>query len=153
MASGPNVVYNDAKLAAWKKLVDLSSDSLAIALFTSASIAINDQVTPATYTALAADGHEVASGNGYTTGGVAVPSVTLAGGGSVGTIALGVGNVAWSVTGAGFTARVAVLYDTTSPTKVAIAYMLLDATPADVTALAGQSLTVSMGNVFNETGN
>lgn len=152
MASGANVIYNDAKANAWQALFNLASDTLAIALFTSASIAINDHATPATYTAFAADGHEVASGNGYTTGGATVPSVSLTGGGAADT-ALTIGNVAWSVTGAGFTARVAVLYDATSASKAAIAYMLLDATPADVTAVAGQTLTVSMGNVFNETGN
>jgi hypothetical protein len=150
-AAGPWVVYNDAKLNGWKGLFNLPSDSFKVALFTSASVAISATVTPATYSSFAADAHEVANGNGYTTGGVSAVSPTLTGGGATGTITFDTADVSWTASGAGFTARAAVIYDTT--TGYAIAYCLLDSTPADVTVASGNTLTIQIANVFQETGN
>lgn len=150
-AAGPWTVYNDAKLNSWKALFNLPSDSFKVALFTSASVAINDQVTPATYASFASDAHEVANGNGYTTGGVAVTGASLTGGGATGTITFSTGNATWTASGAGFTARAAVIYDTT--TGYAIAYCLLDSTPADVTVSAGNTLAIQISSIFTETGN
>lgn len=150
-AAGPWVVYNDAKLNSWKANFALQSDSFKVALFTSASVAIAATVTPATYASFASDGHEVSNGNGYTTGGAAAGSPTLTGGGATGTITFDTADVSWTGTGAGFTARAAVLYDTT--TGFAIAYCLLDSAPADVTVSAGNTLAIQIANVFTETGN
>ena len=153
-APGPWVVYNDLKLNMAKGLVALHSDALKVALFTAASIAISPTVSPATYTAFAADAHEVASGTGYPTGGVACGAQTLSGGGALGTIGLSIPNLSFpAASGIGYTARVAVLYDSTSAAKNAIAYCILDSTPADVVVTTPQVLTIQIGNVFNETGN
>ena len=154
MAAGTWVVYNDFKLNMAKGLVNLSTDAFKIALFTSASIAVAATVTPATYTSFATDAHEVANANGYVTGGVACGSPTLTGGGGIGTITFALPNLSFAAaSGGGYTARIAVLYDSTSASKVAIAYMLLDATPADLAVVAPQILTIQIGNVFTETGN
>ncbi len=149
-APGNWTIYNDYLLAEGQGQVNLTSDTLMLALFTSASSAINAAVPGATYTAFAANGHEVANGNGYATGGVAVPSVSWIGGGANPSVLSG-GTVSWIASGAGFTARAAVLYDASAGNKPAIAYFLLDSTPADVTISAGNPLVVNAGTVLTKT--
>lgn len=147
-APGPWTLYNTFKTALGNGGINFGSDTCKIALFTSASIAINSAVSPATYTAFATDGHEVGNGNGYTTAGVSV-AVTWTGGS---TLTLGAANASWNATGSGFTARAAVLYDDTNGSKQAIAYCLLDSTPADVTVAAGNTLTINdSANIFTLT--
>lgn len=151
MAGAGNwVVYNDYLLAEGVQEVKLNTDALKVALFTSASIAINKFVNGATYTAFAADGNEVANGNGYTTGGESVPTVTYTGGAGNPSVLAG-GAVAWTGSGSGFTARAAVLYDNTSTTKRAIAYCLLDSTPADYTVASGDVLTLNVNTGFTKS--
>jgi hypothetical protein len=148
-APGPWTLYNTFKTALGNGGINFGSDTIMMALFTSASIAINTAVSPATYTAFAADGHEVSStSTGYTTGGVAV-AVTWTG---ASTLTLGAANASWTASTAGITARAAVLYDNTNGSKQAIAYMLLDATPADVTVASGNTLTINdSANIFTLT--
>lgn len=121
-----------------------------LALFTAASIAINQGVYPATYTAFAADGHEVAAGGGYSTGGVSIGTMTLAALADIlsnGNGLMKLANGVWIPTGGGITYRAGVIYDFTDASKRAIAYSLGDSTPADVTALpvAGQEFVISVG--------
>ena len=80
-----------------------------------------------------ASGSELAAGNGYTTGGVAIatPVSSLVSG--VGTLTGG--NVSWTFT-ASKTFRAAILYSNTSINSVVnpmLAYILFDNTPADIT--------------------
>ncbi len=151
MAQAPSKwnVYNQPLNELGKALWDFTAGhTFKVALFTSASSAINVAVNPATYTAFAADGHEVAAGNGYSTGGVSVgvSSWTDASGVEQFTLA----NASWQPTGAGITFRAAVIYDSTDASKRALAYCLGDSTPADVTAaaIAGQPLVISLGLWF-----
>ena len=139
--------YNDCKLNVCKKLIDMSADTFYVALFTSASAAISTTVTPATYTAFAADGHEVTNANGYTTGGVSVGAGSLTGGGLTATITFDTSDAAFTATSSGITARAAVLYDYTAASKYAVAYCILDSTPADVVVSAGNTLTINIANV------
>jgi hypothetical protein len=84
--------------------------------------------------------NEVASGNGYTTGGV---SVTLS---QTGTTSVNVyfsSNPSWTASGGSITARYAVLYKTGSDV---LCYSLLDSAPADVVVAAGNTLTVKSDN-------
>jgi hypothetical protein len=84
--------------------------------------------------------NEVASGNGYTTGGV---SVTLA---QTGTTSVNVyfsSNPSWTASGGSITARWAVLYKTGSNV---VAYSLLDSAPADVVVASGNTLQIKSDN-------
>jgi hypothetical protein len=149
-APGPWILYSDFLFNEGKKLIDLSSDTFKIALFTSASSAINTAVVGAGYTAFAANGHEVSNANGYTTGGVAV-TATWVGGGATATSTFNTTDPSWTASGAGITARAAVVYSDTATGKLAIAYCLLDSTPADVVVAAGNTLTISVANIFVES--
>ncbi|SRR5260370_19750533 len=151
MAAGQWTIYNDFLLNEGKKLIDLANDVFKCALFTAASIAINKAVVGANYTAFAADAHEVGSGTGYTTGGAAV-TPSWVGGGAVSISTFSASNPVWTASGAGFTARAAVIYSSTSAGKLAVAYALLDATPADVVVTAGNSLTVQVNQIFTKVG-
>lgn len=108
----------------------LSGSSFKVALFTSAS---NISTTSTTYAGLT---NEVANANGYTTGGIAV---TLA---LVGTTSVAVSfssNPVWTASGGSITARFAVLYKVSGDV---LCFVLLDSTPADVVATAGNTLTL-----------
>ena len=54
--------------------------------------------------------------------------------------------VSWTASGGSIVARFAVLYEVSGDV---LAYCLLDSTPADVTTTAGNTLTISAGNVFS----
>lgn len=80
--------------------------------------------------------NELANANGYTTGGIAV-NLSL-----VGTTSVAVdfsSNPVWTAAGGSLTARWAVLYKISGNV---LAYVLLDATPADMVATSGNTLTV-----------
>lgn len=144
MAAGNWVIYNDFIAQSYKKVMNLNAaDTIKVALVTSSSNAINKALVGATYGALT---NEVANGNGYTTAGATAGSPVIAGGGATATITFDTANVSWTGSGAGFTARAAVIYDST--TGDLIAYCLLDSTPADVTFAAGVTGTLSIANVF-----
>ena len=101
-----------------------------------------NKVTDVTFSVIDAD--ELATANGYTAGGVtfATTWVTTA---SVlkfdGTV-----DLVWNAVGAGITARYLVIYNSSAAGAVndLIGYLLLDNTPADVTAVAGTSLTLQL---------
>lgn len=112
------------------------TDTFKLALFLSTS---NIGATSDLYSGLT---NEVASANGYTTGGV---SVTLSLSGTT-TVTLAFTQAQWTASGGSITARFGVLYEVSG--KV-VAYFLCDSTPADVTATSGNTFTVSAGNVFS----
>ena len=84
--------------------------------------------------------NEVANGNGYTTGGVAV---TLSQTGTTSVNVFFSPNPSWTASGGSITARFAVLYKTGSDV---LCYSLLDSAPADVVVAAGNTLTVKSDN-------
>ena len=109
----------------------IGSDTFKVALFQSTS---NLGAGSTTYAGVT---DEVANGNGYTTGGVAV-TLTLSG-----TTTVKVDfqtDPEWTGSGGGFSARWAALYEVGGNV---LAYCLLDSSPADVTVAAGQKLTVA----------
>jgi len=81
--------------------------------------------------------NEVASGNGYTTGGV---SVTLSQTGTTSVNVFFSSNPSWTASGGSITARWAVLYKTGSDV---LCYSLLDSAPADVVVASGNTLTIN----------
>lgn len=95
-----------------------------------------------------ASGSEIANGNGYTTGGVALTSVALTQ--TAGVVKFTAANPAWTATGAGFPAfrRIVVYYLGTLNGKVnpLVCHSLGDSTPADVpaTTTANSPLTISI---------
>ena len=111
----------------------LGTDVLKLALFTSTH-------TPAaTDTAYSSLTNEVAGANGYTTGGVSMGALTLAG-----TTTVTVddpADVVWTASGGSIVARFAVIYESGGNV---LCYCLLDSTPADVTATTGNTLTVAL---------
>lgn len=119
--------------------IDLNTDTIKVQLHTS-TFAPN----VATMGVLADVTNEVANGNGYTTGGVALTGITFNQTG--GTAAFKSGNdPAWTGSGAGFSARYALFYKSgTANAKVnpLIGYMLLDSAPADVSFGVGNTVTL-----------
>jgi len=97
------------------KVHNLGSDTLKIALFTSTTA---PTVADATYddttnhTLNSSGAAEVAAGNGYTQGGVAVGTVTSTQtSGTYKLVPSAAGNCTWTASGTGFSARYAVLYN------------------------------------------
>lgn len=103
-----DLIYPSFKKRLLDGTVDLDTHTFKIALLTSASNALTSTLTG--YAELTG---EVASGNGYTTGGNALASVTLALAGS--TVTFDAADPAW--TAASFAARFAVIYDATDAGK------------------------------------
>lgn len=130
MAAGTWTLTNSARTNLLNGTFDLDSDSFKVALVTSSSNIGAGSTTWAGVT------NEVANANGYTTGGIAV-SLVLSGTTSVTVVFAS--NPVWTASGSGITARWAVLYEVGGNV---LAYVLLDSTPADVTATAGNTLTI-----------
>lgn len=131
MAAGSWTFTNTTRTKILNGQFDLDSDTLKVALFTSAS---NIGATSTTYAGLTS---EVANANGYSTGGITVSPLVLAGTTSV-TVKFG-SNPTWTASGGSIVARFAVLYESGGDV---IAYCLLDSTPANVTVTSGNSLTI-----------
>lgn len=142
MASGPWVIYNEAKVSLGKKVFDLTADTFKVALLISTSNAGSASLVTAQYATLT---NELSTANGYTAGGATASSPTWVN--SSGTITWDTADVSWTATGT-LTARFAVIYDNTATNKDLIAYMLLDSTPADVSVTSGNTLTIQIANVF-----
>jgi len=112
---------------------DLDTDTFFMALFLSTS---NIGAASTTYAGLT---NEHANANGYTTGGVSMGVLTLAG-----TTTVTVddpADVVWTASGGSIVARFAVIYESGGNV---LCYCLLDSTPADVTATTGNTLTVAL---------
>ena len=116
---------------------DLDTDTFLIALFLSTS---NIGAGSTTYAGLTG---EHANANGYTTGGISLGPLVLSGTQTV-TVDDPLDAV-WTAAGGSITARFAVIYESAGDV---LCYCLLDNTPADVTATAGNTLTIA----FNASG-
>jgi hypothetical protein len=134
VAAGAWTLPNSARTDLLNGTFDLDTDTFKVALFLSTS---NIGAASTTYAGVT---NEHANANGYTTGGITVSPLILAGTTSV-TVDFTTDPV-WTASGGSITARFAVLYE--SGGRV-LAYCLLDATPADVTATTGNTLTITSG--------
>jgi len=138
MAAGSWKIYNSAKLYIGDGTMDLDTHAFKIALLRSG-------YTPAlTHTQYSQLTNQTPSGNGYTTTGVALTSVTYAQ--TNGLATFDSADPAWTASGGTIIARYAVLYNdtTTSPVDALVAYCLLDTAPADVTITDGNTLTLQI---------
>ena len=132
MAAGNWTFTDGARTRLLNGTFDIDTDSYKIALFLSTS---NIGAASTTFAGVT---NEHAAANGYTAGGIAV-ALTLAGTTTV-TVDVTTDPV-WTASGGSITARFAVLYEVAGDV---LCYCLLDSTPADVTAIDGDSLVVAM---------
>ncbi|QRY51723.1 hypothetical protein [Mycolicibacterium septicum] len=130
MAAGTWTLPDGARTKLLDGTFDLDSDSWKVALVTSSS---NIGASTTTWAGVT---NEVSNANGYTTGGIAV---TLSLIGSTSVSVRFATNPVWTASGSGITARWAVLYEVGGNV---LCYVLLDSTPADVTATSGNTLTI-----------
>lgn len=150
-AAGKWKIYEQAKLEMLKSVFDLSAGTYNVALFLSTSNAN----TLAVNKALADLTNEVATAFGYTAGGAAIGGATVTN--VTGTETFTANPVVWTAAGGSITARFAVLYKVGTFATIVnplIAVCLVDATPADVTATTGNTLTVTInaGGIFTLSG-
>lgn len=131
MAADPWSFTNGGRTSLLNGTFDIDSDSWKLALFLSTS---NIGAGSTTYAGVT---NEHANANGYTTGGIAV-TLTLAGTTTV-TVDIATDPV-WTASGGPITARFGVLYEVGGNV---LNYTLLNNTPADETASAGNPFTVA----------
>lgn len=134
MAAGALNLYEHLGESLADGSIDLDSDTLKVALFTS-----SHTPSASSHESFDALTNEVSAGNGYTAGGATLANVTLSRSG--GTAKLDANDVVWTADGGSIVARYAVIYSETAD-KV-IGYFVLDDTPADVTVTDGNTLTIS----------
>lgn len=130
-AAGAWTFTNSGRTSLLDGTFDIDSDTWKMALFQSTS---NLGAASTTYAGLT---NEVASANGYTTGG---SSITLSLSGTT-TVTVAGTNVTWTASGGSIVARFAVIYEVGGRV---LCYCLLDSTPANVTITDGNSLTVAI---------
>jgi hypothetical protein len=133
MAAGTWTFTDGARTRMLNGTFDFDTDTFKVALFLSTS---NIGAASTTYAGVT---NEHANANGYTTGGISLGALTLAG-----TTTVTVDDPAdmvWTAAGGSITARFAVLYENAGDV---VCYCLLDSTPADVTATDGNTLTIAL---------
>jgi len=141
MAAGTLTLYNRFSLYLGNGTADLD---LAGSTITAALMLSTSNFATATLVVYADLTNEVATAFGYTQGGVALTSVTYTQ--STAKAVLDSASAQWTASGGSITARAVVLYCNATlngVVKPLIGYALLDATPADVTATAGQPFIVT----------
>jgi len=133
MAAGAWTFTDGARTRMLNGTFDFDTDTFKVALFLSTS---NIGAASTTYAGVT---NEHANANGYTTGGISLGVLTLAG-----TTTVTVddpSDMVWTASGGSITARFAVLYENAGDV---VCYCLLDSTPADVTATDGNTLTIAL---------
>lgn len=136
MAAGNWIMFDSAKEFIADGTIDLDSDTFKVALFTNA-------LTPnrSTQSELADLSNEVANGNGYATGGVALTGVTWGQTGGVATF--DANDPSWTASGASIGPfRIAVIYSDTSVGDKLLCYCVLDS--ADITISDGATFEIRL---------
>jgi hypothetical protein len=153
MAVGKWKLYDKAKLRIGDGTFDMDSTSnWKIAFFTSASNCNTLSVGTGVYGDLT---NELANGNGYTTGGIALTGVTWTE--SSGTVSFDCDDAAMTASGATKTWRYCVIYQNATLNgivKPLLCVELLDTTPADVSVTDTNTATIQMpaGGLFDLSG-
>jgi len=133
MAAGAWTFTDGARTRMLNGTFDFDTDTFKVALFLSTS---NIGAASTTYAGVT---NEHANANGYTTGGISLGALTLAG-----TTTVTVddpSDMVWTASGGSIIARFGVLYENAGDV---VCYFLLDSTPADVTATPGNTLTIAL---------
>lgn len=131
MAAGTWTFTNTTRTNLVNGTFDLDTDTFKCALLTSASNISTSSTTWAGVTG------QVANAYGYTTGGITVSPLTLAGTTSV-TVKFGT-NPSWTASGGTLTARWAAVYENSGNV---LCFCLLEAANTDVVVTAGNTLTI-----------
>ena len=131
MAAGTWTFTNVGRTKLLDGTFDLNTDTFKMALFLSTSDLGAASTTYAGVT------NQHANANGYLTGGGAC-TLSLSG---TTTVTVDSTDVQWTASGGSITARFACVYEVGGDV---LCYCLLDSTPADVTATAGNTLTVQI---------
>jgi hypothetical protein len=139
-APGVWTFYNETLLLLGEKAINLDTDVLKMALFTSASNVGGAGLSPAQYGAATG---ELANGHGYATGGQAL-TTAWTGDSTQATKTLGSSDASWSASGADLVFRYAVIYDDTATDKPLLCYCLMDSAPADFTIPDGKTRAVEI---------
>lgn len=132
-AAGAWTFTNGSRTDLLNGTFDLDTNTFLCALFLSTS---NLGAASTTYAGVT---NEHANANGYTTGGISMGALTLAG-----TTTVTVDDPAdlvWNASGGSIVARFAAIYESGGNV---LCYCLLDSSPADVTATSGNSLTIAL---------
>lgn len=118
--------------------IDLDTDTFKVTLHSSS-------YTPSasSHTVLADATNELSTANGYTNGGATLGSVTWTRSGAV--VTFDAADTTWTASGGSIAARHAVISKSGTANAIVnplVAYILLDTTPADVTATTGNTFTL-----------
>lgn len=145
MAAGKFKLYNTAKEKIGQGIIDLDSHTFKARLFLSTS-----NCNTLTHDELADLTNEHAAANGYAE--VTLTSVTW--NNSSGTITFDCADIVYNAVGGSIVARFLVIYDDTPAGDPLLCVCLLDTTPGDVTATAGNPLTaqINASGVFTFSG-
>lgn len=149
MAASATRIYSSAKESIFENVIDMDTHTFKCQLHTSS-------YTPNlnTHTVRADLTNELSTAVGYTAGGATLGSITSAA--SSGTYTWDAADVQWTATGGSIVARNSVIYDDTpsSPLDPLLLYVLLDTTPADVTATDGNTFTIqwNASGIFTASG-
>lgn len=126
--------YNSFRKLLGDGTIDLDTDTFKVALLSSS------YTFDATDTVLTDLTGELSTANGYTSGGATLSNVSWTQ--STDTVTFDADDVVWTASGGSIAARFAVIYDDTASDSL-VACVLLDTTPADVTATDGNTLTLT----------
>ena len=136
MAAGPFTLFDDFKEKLGSGLIDLDTASFRMTLH---GAGYTPSVTD--HAVFADTSNELATANGYTASGAVL---TVAWTRSGGTCSFSCDPVSWLASGAGITARSAVIHaDLSVSDKPLVGYFLLDSGNADVAVTAGNTLTIT----------
>lgn len=135
MAAGTFTLYDSFAAKIGDGTIDLNSHTFKAVLLTSSYTpnAAHDEYADLT--------NELSTAFGYTSGGQALVSPTF--GQTAGVAVFDSNDVVWTASGGSIVARYLVIYDDTPSGDPLVGYMLLDATPANVTATSGNTFTVA----------
>ena len=139
MAAGNWIMYNSARAYIGDGTIDLNSHTFKVMLTS------NSYTPSASHTQKSNVTNEVANGNGYTSGGATLTSVTFNYSGTTAT---------WDAADPSWTGssgsigpfRIAVIYDDSAANDELVCYCILDS--ADITVTAGSTFTIQ----FNASG-
>ena len=140
MAASAWLIHNKFKEYMGDGTVDMDGDAFKINLYLSTS-----NIATLSIDALSTATNQHATANGYTQDTKAIVTPTWVE--AAGTVTFNCDDVVWTANTGSIVARFAAIYDDTVAAPVIdpiVCHTLLDTTPADVTATAGNTFTVAM---------
>lgn len=128
---------------------DLNTDTLALALFVAATSPTSGDSrynSSSGFQLNSSGATEVAAGNGYTAGGIDIPTTSYSQSGGLATLFAGTGLMTWTASGAGFSLRYIVAYDVTAGVATARPLLGWWDYGSTLSLSAGQTFSLSFPN-------